>query len=205
MNTTLSRINFENTLTNSEFNSKTEKYLESTDINTLNDSDRNFYEFTKLNVHRVNRIIKTYKVSEELKEIIEAIDHRQTWLILTEAWCGDSAQNLPYIAKMAELNKNINLIIMERDKNLETMDLYLTNGKSRSIPKLIVFDEEGNEKFQWGPRPKEAQELVHSLNKEGLLKAAINENLHFWYAKNRGKNIEQELKELLVNCFEAVN
>ncbi|MBU1094840.1 MAG: thioredoxin family protein [Bacteroidetes bacterium] len=205
MNTTLSRINFENTLTNSEFNSKTEKYLESTDINTLNDSDRNFYEFTKLNVHRVNRIIKTYKVSEELKEIIEAIDHRQTWLILTEAWCGDSAQNLPYIAKMAELNKNINLIIMERDKNLETMDLYLTNGKSRSIPKLIVFDEEGNEKFQWGPRPKEAQELVNSLNKEGLLKAEINENLHFWYAKNRGKNIEQELKELLVNSLEAVN
>lgn len=205
MNTTLSRINFENTLTNSEFNSKTEKYLESIDVNTLNDSDRNYYEFTKLNVHRVNRIIKTYKVSEELKEIIEAIDHRQTWLILTEAWCGDSAQNLPYIAKMAELNKNINLIIMERDKNLETMDLYLTNGKSRSIPKLIVFDEEGNEKFQWGPRPKEAQELVNSLNKEGLLKAAINEKLHFWYAKNRGKNIEQELKELLVNCFEVVN
>lgn len=39
------------------------------------------------------------------------------------------------------------------------MDLHLTNG-GRAIPKLIVFDENDNKIFQWGPRPVEAQNLL---------------------------------------------
>ena len=118
-------------------------------------------------------------------------------MVLTEDWCGDSAQNLPYIAKIAECNSLIKLRILPRDQNLDLMDLYLTDQKSRSIPKLVAFDEFGNELFQWGPRPYEAQKLVMELNALGLSKNEFNEKLHLWYGRNKGKSIENEFVELL--------
>ena len=120
----------------------------------------------KLNLHRMNRIDKHYTVSEELKNIILQINEPQTWMIISETWCGDSAQNIPFIAKMAELNSKIKLAIILRDANPAIMDLYLTNG-TRSIPIFILFNANGEELFRWGPRPREAVKLFADLKKDG--------------------------------------
>ncbi len=117
-------------------------------------------------------------------------------MILTESWCGDSAQISPYIA---EQNQRIDLRILLRDENLDIMDQYLTDGKSRSIPKLIAFDCQGNELFQWGPRPAEAQAFVIKAKQDGIPKEHYLGKLHKWYASNKGKAIEDEFKKILVS------
>ena len=76
------------------------------------------------------------------------------------------------------------------------MDEYQTNG-TRSIPKIVAFDSEGNELFTWGPRPKEAQQLITQWKNEGIVKPELYEKLHLWYGRNRGKNIEGEFLEIL--------
>jgi hypothetical protein len=118
-------------------------------------------------------------------------------MVITEDWCGDSAQNLPIFASLASLNKNIDLRIVLRDENPDIMNHYLTNGISRSIPILVVFDKSGNELFRWGPRPEEARELVDELKSQGYEKKEFLEKLHLWYARNRGKNTETELTDSL--------
>ncbi len=153
-------------------------------------------EYSKLNLQRSLRIEKMYNVSNDLKNYVENISKRQIWLVLTEDWCGDSAQNLPYIAKIAALNDKIEFRILERDSNLDIMDLYLTNG-TRSIPKLIAFDEDGNEIFTWGPRPKAAQDLVSKRKSEGASKEEFIRELHKWYSLNFGKELEKEFIEIL--------
>ncbi|KAA3612693.1 MAG: thioredoxin family protein [Calditrichaeota bacterium] len=154
------------------------------------------HEYTKLNKQRSNRIDRTYEISREIRLALEAIDNPQTWLVITEAWCGDSAQNLPYIQKMAATNPNITLRLLLRDQNLEIMDKYLTNS-TRSIPILVAFDEFGNELFRWGPRPKEAADLVKDLKSQGMEKPQFLEKLHLWYGRNRGKALEKELLHLI--------
>ena len=116
--------------------------------------------------------------------------------MITESWCGDSAQNLPVVAKLAALNSNIDFKIVLRDSNLEFMDLYLTNG-GRSIPKLIAFDKNNDELFNWGPRPAEAQKLFSDLKKDGMEVSEIHKELHLWYGRNRGKEVEKEIAELV--------
>lgn len=172
-------------------------YIENTNHNDLTEVDKNRYGFSKLNLHRTLRIHKTYRIGDDLKLFLESIDSPQTWMVLTEHWCGDSAQNLPFIAEIAKQNSFIDLRILERDKNLDIMDKYLTNGKSRSIPKLVAFDEDGNELFQWGPRPQTAQSLYSELIEKDIPKDERNRQLHLWYSKNKGKAIEKEFEELL--------
>ena len=191
----LSKINFSG-LSYREYYELIKKEIEPIDSSKLMVEQKKRYEDTKLNLHRMTRIEKYYSVSEELKNIILRVDKPQTWMIISETWCGDSAQIIPYIAKMLELNSRFDLKIILRDVNPDIMDLYLTNG-TRSIPILVAFDQNGAELFRWGPRPQEAKDLFANLKSQGLDKSVILEKLHLWYGRNRGKNLENEIKEAI--------
>jgi hypothetical protein len=152
--------------------------------------------YLPLNLARTLRIEKTYSPSSRVQAAASAIRDAQLWMVLTEPWCGDSAQNLPYIFKIAACNPLIDVRILLRDQNLDIMDAYLTNG-TRGIPKLVAFDLQGRELFRWGPRPKPAVGLFRRLKDEGIPTSELREQLHLWYAKNHGKALEAEFADLL--------
>jgi len=153
-------------------------------------------EYTRLNLHRSLRIERTWKPSPRLAGLVAGLPTPQTWLVLTEPWCGDSAQCLPHIAALAALNPGVTLSILPRDDNLDVMDLFLTDGK-RSIPVLIALDDRGGVIFRWGPRPAAAQEVFAAAKAEGLEKPAILEKLHLFYGRNRGRALEDEFITIL--------
>ncbi len=186
-----------NGLTYNEYIKNWEKYLSETQKDSLTGIEKDRYDTRVLNRQRSSRIRKTYNVGEELTSLLTNFETPQLWMVLTENWCGDSAQNLPYIAKIAEQSDKIDLRILHRDENLDIMDQYLTNRKARSIPKLVAFDEDGNELFQWGPRPAYAQEFVKNELASGREKSEVMRDLHMWYAKNKGQEIENEFANLL--------
>ncbi len=157
-------------------------------------------DYTKLNLARTRRLEKTFKPLPEVAAVM-AQAAPQTWLVITEPWCGDSAQNLPVIQLLAALAPAIEVRIALRDTNLALIDRYLTNG-ARSIPKLVAFDALTNaELFQWGPRPVAAHDLVMSEKSkpvaDQLSKEALAEHLHRWYNTNAGHDTQLELATLV--------
>ncbi len=150
--------------------------------------------FTKMNVHRMKRHDKRTDLNDELVEKLDDVNDEWIWLVLTEAWCGDAAQSLPIINKMAEASDNITLRLVLRDENLDLMDQFLQNGRSRSIPKLICINAKTHDVVgDWGPRPQEAQQLYDSLRNDTDLKyQEVAEKLHKWYADDKGQEIQKE-------------
>lgn len=155
-------------------------------------------EFTKLNYKRSERIQKTFSVPEDVAQLAQSLKERITWLVLTEPWCGDAAQCLPYIQKVAAASKGmIELKLLLRDENLDIMDQFLTGG-ARSIPKLIAVNAAHTVLYTWGPRPAEAQQILLAWKAEGTTpKSVFYERLHGWYAKNRGAQVLEEITSLL--------
>lgn len=156
--------------------------------------------YTKLNLQRMKRWNKRAIPSEEIVNALEYVPFRMKWIMLTEGWCGDAAQNIPYIAKLADSSDKVEMELYLRDENPEIMNRYLTNG-SMSIPKMALFNaESGEEVGVWGPRPLEVQNLV--MHYKANLADTIpyhefTEQVHMWYAKNRNENLEKELLSLL--------
>lgn len=152
--------------------------------------------FTKLNLARTKRWLKTTAPSPELIALLKANGGAEWWVI-TEAWCGDSAQNLPLVAKAAA-EADIPLRVILRDENLGIMDRYLT-GSSRSIPKLVAFNADGSECFVWGPRPGPAQALYEEWRADPRERdyEAFEKELHTWYAKDKGVSLTAELMALV--------
>jgi thiol-disulfide isomerase/thioredoxin len=165
---------------------------------TGNDKSEDMVNYTKLNDQRMKRWDKTIKVSDEIKDEFSNIDSKQTWLVITESWCGDAAHVVPVFNKLAELNDNINFRVVLRDENEALMNLFLTNG-GKSVPKLILIDDATNKVINsFGPRPSEATKLVVDYKaKYGAITPEIKEELQQWYNKDKGQNVMKDLINML--------
>jgi hypothetical protein len=156
------------------------------------------FNYGKLNRQRMHRLEKTIRLSDSLKEKLRGVELKMIWLVITEGWCGDAAQNIPVIEKIAAENPNIETRYVLRDENLELMDKYLTNN-ARSIPKLIALDAESLGVLgTWGPRAQAAMDYFYEMKAAGLEKPQIMENLQRWYNQNKEQAIQAEFELLLV-------
>lgn len=164
---------------------------------TSGDQKENLIHFTKLNAQRSRRIMKTTQLMDAVVDKVRSVS-RQTWLLITETWCGDAANSVPVIAKLAEENSDIDVRVVLRDENLPLMDQFLTNG-GRSIPKLIGLDEALNVLFDWGPRPEGARALHADwkASDNGVPASEFQVILQKWYHDDKGQSIQQELLERL--------
>jgi hypothetical protein len=165
---------------------------------TGSEQSESLTNYSKLNDARMNRLDKTIKLTDEVVSKLENLDHRYIWLVISEGWCGDAAQILPVINKMAlASNKKIDLRIVLRDENEELMNQYLTNG-GKAIPKVIVICKEaGIVRADWGPRPKAASELMANYKKEfGVIDEKIKTDLQLWYLADKGISVQEELMQI---------
>ncbi len=158
--------------------------------------DRKMYFFSKYNWERAARVAEAFEPSRELVDAMKALKAPQTWIVLTEDWCGDSAFCLPVIRGAAALSPLVTLRILPRDQHLDVMDRYLTGG-ARGIPKLVVLGADGEEVFQWGPRPSGAVAFREQLVADGLEKPEIMARLTEWYEAGGWRGVEPEL----VSCL----
>jgi hypothetical protein len=153
--------------------------------------------YSMLNDKRMARLDKKIKLSDATIERLNKVNKEQTWLLITEGWCGDAAHILPVMNKMSVENENINLKVVLRDENPELMNQFLTNG-SMSIPKLVVLDANDEVVSSWGPRPSIATTMVNDYKeKHGSLDADFKKDLQLWYNKNKGVNIQEDLLAFL--------
>lgn len=153
--------------------------------------------YSKLSARRMKRWDKTFKLSENNKSFFENLSQSITFLVLAEGWCGDAAHALPIINRIADASENIELKVVLRDDNDELMQEFLTNG-GKSIPKLIALNKANEVLFTWGPRPKEATEMVKAYkDQHGELTPEFKEDLQKWYNKDKGQNIVKDIKSLL--------
>ena len=154
-------------------------------------------EYTKLNNQRLKRLDKTMKLLPENKEFLDAFKEDAYFLIITESWCGDAAQTMPMMNKVAEA-ANVPLRVVLRDDNPQLMDEFLTNG-GRAIAKLILIDNrKGLPVATWGPRPTNATAYVAAEKAaKGTLSPEFKQELQNWYNKDKGKDTEKDLLQML--------
>lgn len=186
----------------SEYREMINQLLTENKTTGINHSE-SYLDYTKMNVQRMNRWDKTARISPELENVVVSISSPQVWLVITEAWCGDAAQSVPFIAKVAQLNPMIELKFLLRDENPELMDAYLTEG-ARSIPILIGLSKDLNkELFVWGPRPEFLQNRLkaYKLDPQNITPKEFADGAHLWYARDKNKTIAEELTPLIASTI----
>jgi hypothetical protein len=149
--------------------------------------------YSELNEVRMKRLEKTLKLDPEVEKTLQNLKSNQTWLVISEGWCGDAAQILPIIKLMADASENIGLKIVLRDENDALMNQFLTNG-AKSIPKLLILDENANLINHWGPRPEGAKNLIIEYKaNHGIVDEPAKIALQKWYLDDKGISTMKEI------------
>lgn len=196
MDTTLLQ-SLQNSFTYSEYRALVTARYEAGKV-TGHEQSEALLHYTQLNQARMHRLDKTTTLTETTLEKIQQLDKDYLWVVLTEGWCGDAAQIVPVLHKMAEASNRIELRFVLRDDNPNLMDQYLTNG-TRSIPKLIVVAKAtGTVVGHFGPRPQGAKQLILDYkNTHGVVDETAKTELQKWYLQDKGVQIQEEVLALL--------
>jgi hypothetical protein len=117
-------------------------------------------------------------------------------LALAEDWCADTASTLPVLAKWADAVPGLSLRLLRRDEHPDFMDQYLT-GTSRSIPVVVVLDNDFREVHHWGPYPAPLIDWVKEHKPPALPKEEFVKGKRAWYARDRGETTLREVSALL--------
>ena len=170
---------------------------------TGNEQSENLLHYSTLNETRLKRLDKTISVPEEISTQLKVLEKEYIWLVIAEGWCGDAAQILPILNKMALKSNKIDLRIVFRDLNEDVMTLFLTNG-ARTIPKLIVVDKaSGRVCDHWGPRPKGASDLIKIYKQQfGIVDEEAKTQLQMWYLHDKGLSTQNEVAQMMVSIEE---
>jgi hypothetical protein len=154
-----------------------------------------YLNYTKLNFSRTSRWLKQTEIKDEIKHFFGTIKQVQNWVLITEPWCGDAAHSVPFIYLLSQLSDKIKLKIQLRDFGSE-IENYLTNG-GKSIPILIIRNEENQDLAVWGPRPAKCQELFLEMKTKELDFEQQKIELQNWYNMDKGQSIIEELIRIL--------
>lgn len=160
-------------------------------------ADDEYKEYYDLGVQRMNRTIKTFHPDAEQVQALKNKKFTGKILMISEPWCGDASATVPAVAKFFEEDGEVVRIFL-RDADTSLIDQYLTNG-TRSIPKVLILNEDNSVKAVWGPRPQYGMELLKKFkaNPETYSKEEFHNDLQVYYAKNKGKDTIAEILELL--------
>lgn len=164
------------------------------------DLEENERALIRNNIAIMKRLEDRMSLIPELNELLQQEEIApRIWVVIMEAQCPDGARNLPFIRTIAEATPNIELLIVLRDESPELMDRFLTDGK-RAVPKLLeTVPGKGKVFNTWGPRPAPLQEQVIKWKEEepDIPKEELQRRIQKWYAKDRGKTLQEELSALL--------
>ncbi len=168
-------------------------------LSTGHEQTADLLHYSELNEVRMNRLEKTIKIPIENIQKLESLQKEYIWLVISEGWCGDAAQILPIIHKMAEVSNKIELKIVFRDENDPLMNLFLTNG-TKSIPKLIIIDKNTMEVLgDFGPRPQGAKQLILDYKAtHGIVDETAKTDLQLWYLHDKGLSTQNEIMDLML-------
>ena len=143
---------------------------------------------------------KLARVPQPFVDRVRALPGRRHLLVLNEDWCGDAVNTVPAVAKLASLAPDqVDLRVLGRDANPDLMDAHLT-GTSRSIPVVILLDEEYVERGWWGPRPTELQAWAVGPGKS-LDKAERYREIRRWYARDRALSTLEEVVGMMESAI----
>lgn len=113
------------------------------------------------NRERFDQTEAAVKLDSSDVQAFKALPQPINVLVIAEDWCGDVISNLPVLGKLAVASDGkLNVRVFLRDQNLDLIDQYLKEGKYRSIPVFVFFDNDFKELGHMIERPASVTEML---------------------------------------------
>lgn len=136
-------------------------------------------------------------VTPDLVTRMRALPERRLILAVAEDWCSDSANSLPYVARLVDgAPERLALRIINSTAGRAVMEANPTPDGRAATPTIVVLREDGGVLGAWVERPSTAQTWFLEQRKT-VAHDPLHEHLMKWYAEDAGRTTMSEIAALL--------
>lgn len=171
------------------------------DLETLYGQGKTYVEFRDAATRRVQAWNDHYanaQVSDALHTRMTVLPGSWRLLVVAEDWCGDSANTIPYVAKLVDVAGNLDMRIINSTVGRTIMESHRTPDDRAATPTVILLTEDFEEAGCFVERPRLLQDWWLS-NEDKLSEKERLDQKYAWYAEDQG----QETLEDIVAMIEA--
>lgn len=136
------------------------------------------------------------QVPDALTTRMAAVPGQWRLLVVAEDWCGDSANTIPYVAKLVDGAGNLEMRIIDSELGREIMESHRTPDGRAATPTVLLLDEAFEEVGCWVERPRKLQAWFLE-NEPKLDEDTLHEQKYAWYDSDRGRETLREIVELI--------
>ncbi len=121
-----------------------------------------------------------------------------TWRILAvaEDWCGDSANTIPYIARLVEAVDGLEMRVVNSTMGRSVMEAHRTPDGRASTPTVLLLNEHFEEVGCFVERPSALQAWFLE-NESKLEEDDLYDQKYAWYDEDRGAQTVGEIVEIM--------
>ena len=117
-------------------------------------------------------------------------------LAIAEDWCGDSANTIPYLARLVEQVDGLEMRVVNSTAGRAVMEAHRTPDGRAATPTVILLDDEWNEAGCFVERPTPLMEW-YLANRADKTSDELHEYIFDWYTADAGAATVEDLLTLL--------
>jgi len=136
-------------------------------------------------------------VSPDLITRMRALRERRRILVVAEDYCLDSANTIPYIARLVDgAPERLELRVLDSNRGQPIMEAHRTPDGRAATPTIVILGEDGVLRGAWTERPSKTQTWFLDQQKV-MMQKPLHDQLESWYASDAGRTTVAEIADLL--------
>jgi len=126
-----------------------------------------------------------------------ALHGRHLLLVVAEDWCSDSAQSIPYLARLVEAAPDtLEMRVVDSTTGRPASEANPTPDGRGATPTVVVLTADGTSIGAWSERPSELERW--SIEQRKLLSnRELHQRIAEWYARDAGRSVLTEIMAIL--------
>jgi hypothetical protein len=135
-------------------------------------------------------------VPADVLETTRALMGKWRILVVAVDSCSDSANTIPYLAKLVALVPSLEMRIVQPGPGKPVMEAHRTPDGRAATPTVVILDPAGKEVGCWVERPSSLQRLAVEARAAGTLDAFARDKQK-WYDADAGLSTIREVAAVL--------
>jgi len=121
-----------------------------------------------------------------------------TWhlLVVAEDWCGDSANTIPYLARLVEQVDNLDMRVINSKVGRGVMEAHRTPDGRPSTPTVLLLNADWKVSGCFVERPAPLMDWFQA-NREDQNSDDLHAYIYDWYGKDAGATTVSEIVDLM--------
>ena len=136
------------------------------------------------------------KVPEDLAARAQMVGGPWRVLVITEPGCSDSANSIPFIAKLVEGTPGLELRLVNATAGRPWLEAHRSPDGRAATPTVLVLDEEFRIRGCWIEQPVALQAFWLPVVARGTMSEEVGAKMA-WYATDEGRETLREFVEVL--------